>query len=221
MLLASVLDNGDAGVLAAAPGVTDAGSVHALLDQLMEAGSSIGEVVIRVVTTPDARALADARWAACAFSAAGHPLDAIVVSRVPMARDGWPKAWATAQRVRVEGFAAASPVPVLPLRLRPAARVTPRSMPLTPARPRPVTPAPEATATGFRWQLPIDGIADVRALQVGQDAGQLILDLDGARIRRPLPSVLARCLATQAQETDAGVVVDFARDPRLWPEGRA
>lgn len=220
MLLASVLDNGDAAVLAEADGVTDAGSTHALLSQLMTHAPQ-GDVRIRIVTTPDQRALDDARWAVRAFSAAGYPIDAVVVTRVPGVRDGWPKAWAAPQRDRVEAFTAASPVPVIALRLRPQRRSIPRTMPITPARALPVAAAPEPTAAGYRWRLPVDGIDGAMELRVGQEGGVLVLELDGALVRRPLPAVLARCNATAAHEVDDGIVVDFARDPDQWPQERA
>lgn len=221
VLLASVLDNGDAAVLAESDGVIDAGSVRALLEELMDAGSSIGAVTIRILTTPDAHALAGAQHALRAFSAAGHPVDAVVVARVPAAKDGWPKAWAAAQQASVQAFSAACPVPVVPLRLRPRARAVPRTMPSAPLRERPVASAPQATAGGFTWHLPIDGIGAVSELAIGQEGERLVIDLDGVRVRRPLPAVLSRCIATDAQETTDGVTVSFVRNPDLWPKAAA
>lgn len=220
MLLASVLDNGDAAVLAEAPGVTDAGSVHALLAQLMQ-HAPVGPVPIRIVTTPDATALDEAQWAVRALSAAGYPVDAIVVTRVPLARDGWPRAWADPQRDRVETLARTSPVPVIPLRLRPQRRVVPRTMPTEQVRAVPVTPAPQPTGAGFAWHVTVDGIAQVRRLAIGQDGGALVIDMDGTVVRRALPAVLARCIATSAEETETGVTVAFIPDPQAWPQERA
>lgn len=221
VLLASVLDNGDAAVLAESDGVVDAGSIHALLEELMQAGAAIDAVAVRIVTTPDLRALAGAQHAVRAFSAAGHPVDAVIVTRVPSSKGGWPKAWAQSQRATVESFAAACPVPVVPLRLRPRTRVVPRAMPSAPLRERPLASAPQATADGFRWHLPIDGIDAVSELAIGQEGERLVIQLDGVVVRRPLPAVLSRCIATQASETADGITVAFVRNPDLWPEGAA
>jgi hypothetical protein len=221
VLLASVVDNGDAAVLAAAEHVVDAGTSDALLHELMRTEAPLGSTVIRIVTTPDASALREASATACAFSAAGYPLDAIVVTRVPSARDAWPKAWAQPQRERVIAFMDGSSVPVLPMRLRPQRRIVPKSMPAAPVRVVPIVDPPQASGEYFTWSVPIDGIASVSKLRVGQEGGQLVFDLDGREIRRPLPSVLLRCEATNAHETESGLTITFKRDPRVWPEDAA
>ena len=220
MLLASVLDNGDAAVLAAGDGVVDAGSVHALLDQLMTHAPA-GEVRVRIVTTPDRPALDDARWAVRAFSAAGYPVDAVVVTRVPMPGDGWPKAWAGAERSRVATFASSCPVPVVTMRLRPRRRVVARRMPALAPRALPVAGVPAATASGYTWRVPVDAIADVAELRIGQDGDRLVIGLDATTVRREPPAVLARCMAIAAREVEDGIEVDFVRDPELWPAGAA
>lgn len=218
VLLASVVDNGDAAVLASTENIVDAGTPKALLDELMRTGASLGGSLIRIVTTPDEAALGEAAATARAFSAAGYPVDAIVVTRVPAARDGWPKTWAEPQRARVDAFITDSPVPVLPLRLRPQRRMVPRTMVVAPIRAMPDMPAPEPSGEHFTWSLPVDGIASVRDLGIGQGGGHLVIRLDGREVRRPLPSVLTRCLATKAEETASGVTITFERDARVWPQ---
>lgn len=219
ILLVSVVDNGDAAVLSDGIDVVDAGTPHALLSELMRTGAPLRDVLIRVVSTPDAHSLHQALIAVREFSAAGYPVDAIVVTRVPGAGDGWPKAWAVPQQARVSAFTAGSPVPVLTLRLRPQQRMVPRSMASTPCRQMPKPGVPAAQGDGYSWTIPIDGLAAVREVRIGQEGPELVLELDGHAVRRPLPPVLIRCIAIRADETPDGVVVAFERDPSLWPEG--
>lgn len=219
LLIASVVDNGDAATLASGtPDAIDAGPIAELLAELARTGVDLGSALLRLVTTPDAEALAAAhRWVA-ACSAAGHPVDAVVVTRVPRTADGFPKRWAAPIRERAESFARECAVPVITMRLRPRVRQVPRRIDSTPRRALPHSPAPLAKDAGFSWRIEIDGIDHVDDVQVGTRGDRLIINLDGVEVSRRLPSALARCHATGAH-IDAAITVAFEPDPQQWPHG--
>lgn len=217
LLLASVVDNGDAATLVSGtPGGIDAGPVAELLAELARTGVDLGSALLRLVTTPDAPALAAAhRWVA-ACSAAGHGVDAVIVTRVPRTADGFPKSWTAPICERAEAFARECAVPVITMRLRPRGRQVPRRIDPTPCRVQPHAPAPLATDTGFSWRIEIDGIDHVDDVQVGTRGEHLIINLDGVEVSRRLPSALARCRAAGAH-IDAAITIAFEPDPRQWP----
>lgn len=213
LLLASVVDLGDAAVLASGtPGAVDAGPVDALLGELVSRHVAPGTARIRLVATPDEPVLGASLAALARCSAAGHPVDALIVARVPRRGDGWPAAWARAQRERLAEFAPRCPVPVIPVRLRPRRRAIGRTLPGAPMRELPAAGDPVPAGDGLAWHLPVDALDAIGDLRVGTSGEDLVLELDGVQVRRRLPALLTRCRATGARADGHGITVAFARE---------
>lgn len=221
--LISVDAAGDTAILARREGVDDLGSVEAFLAAAADNHAVAPDELIRLVTTADPASLASARMRLAQLAAIGVVVDAVIVTRVPAAKDDWPKAWAKAQRHAVVAFERACPVPVVTKRLRQHGDPIGSKQPTKRLRRFVESPEIETNGDGFRWQVPIDALDAITELHVGtagtvEDGAFLVIDLDDVQAWRPLPSLLARCTATAASADDATIVVDFVRDLRMWPE---
>ena len=211
LLLASVVDLGDAAVLASGTAeAVDAGPVDDLIEELTSRRIAPGSARIQRVATPDELVLEATLSALARCSAAGHPVDAVVITRVPRRGDGWPAAWARGQRERLAAFAPRCPVPVISVRLRPRRRLVSRALPTTSMRELPRVGDPVAHGDGFAWFLPVDALEAIDELRVGTSGEDLVLELDGVRVRRRLPAALTRCRATGAHADAHGITVAFA-----------
>lgn len=224
--LISVDAAGDAAILARREGVDDLGSVETFLAEAADDHAVTSDGLVRLVTTADPASLTSTRVRLAQLAAIGVVVDAVIVTRVPSAKDDWPKVWAKAQRRAVAAFERTCPVPVVTKRLRQHGDPIGSKQSTKRLRRFVEPPEIETNGEGYRWQVPIDALDAITELRVGtagtvEDGAFLVIDLDDVQAWRPLPSLLARCVATAASADDAMVTVDFVRDLRLWPEESA
>ena len=224
--LTSVDASGDAAILARRDGVDDLGSVEGVLAAAADDHAVTPDGLVRLVTTADPSSLTMTRVRLAQLAAIGVVVDAVIVTRVPSAKDDWPKAWAKAQRRAVAAFERVCPVPVVTKRLRQHGDPIGGKQPMKRLRRQVEPPEIETYGDGYRWRVPIDALDAIAELQVGtagsvEDGAFLVIDLDDVQAWRPLPSLLARCTATAASADDAMIVVDFERNPELWPAGES
>ncbi|MFL6128087.1 MAG: ArsA family ATPase [Mycobacteriales bacterium] len=190
-----------------------------------------GQSSVRLVLTPEAVVVAEARRTLTALALHGYAVDSVIANRVfpPEAGESpWGAAWRSAQSTALAGIAesvpglpvrqasyrTAEPVGVGPL-LSVAAELYGADDPLAPA------PPPESMAVTrdgedfvLRVALPFVRRSDVQLLRSGDE---LVLTVGGQRRRVALPSVLRRCLPVGAAAGDGAVRVRFRPDPELWP----
>ncbi len=174
---------------------------------------------LRLVTTPDERAVRRTSRALGTFAMLGIGVDGVVVNRFPRKSEGWPKTvrteadqcldlmaraadgvevWSSTSKVR--------PVPKGRSAMGPLGRVL-------------VLDADQLTVTvgdeEFRMEVPLAGPAREEA-RIGRQGDQLVVQFDGVTRWIDLPPVLRRCLSLEAVRTDRGLSVRFAPDPATW-----
>jgi len=204
---------------------------------------------VRLVTTPDLVALAQARRAFTALTVQGLVVDGIVANRVlPAGEEGpsWISARAAAQTAALaqadEAFAsiAVHRLPYLPTdpvgpdaltqlgehlldgagEPEPSARRTARfESLLTPPDSRP-RPRVRRVAGGYELVLAAP-LLSARDVELLRDGDELRWGVQGTWAVVDLPSVLRRCVATGAQVGAGRLVVRFRPDSSLWPVGSA
>jgi arsenite-transporting ATPase len=194
-----------------------------------------GRSSVRLVLTPEAVVVAEARRTLTTLALYGYAVDSVIANRVfpPEAGESvWGAAWRSAQAAALTGIAES--VPGLPVRratYRTAEPVGVRAL-LAVAEelygaddPLAEAPAVESMAVTrdgddfvLRVALPFVRRSDVRLLRSGDE---LVLTVGGQRRRVALPSVLRRCVPVGATAGDGAVRVRFRPDPELWPRGLA
>jgi arsenite-transporting ATPase len=192
---------------------------------------------VRLVLTPEAVVVAEARRTLTALSLHGYRVDGVVANRVFPEHvgdgDTWRATWAAAQRVQladvvdsfaplavhVAAYAAAEPVGAAALAdVAAGLYADADGAGLDPVGDT-VGDAPlavERTADGFSLtvRLPFVDKGDVELARHGDD---LVLTVDGRRRVLGLPSALRRCTVEGAVLRDGRLVVRFVPDPALWP----
>ena len=191
---------------------------------------------VRLVLTPEALVIAEARRTLTALALYGYAVDGIVANRlVPgTGRDGWRSGWARAQAARLaEAEPSFAPAPVLRAGY---ARDEPIGVEALAALATTLygVPGPDGAAAllahpdvaarlrvqrdgdGFVLVLPLPDV-DRNQLALARVGDDLRLDVDGRRRSLSLPSVLRRCLVTGARLRGGELRVAFRPDPDLWP----
>jgi arsenite/tail-anchored protein-transporting ATPase len=187
---------------------------------------------VRIVLTPEAVVLAEARRTLTSLSLYGYRVDGIVANRVfpdsDSAADPWRAGWVDAQRVQLSAadasfpgipvwrstYAAREPVGVAPLGVLAEATYD-GTDPLQIAQ----TPEPlsveQVCADEYVMSvaLPHAERRDVELVRKGDD---LVLTVGSCRRAIALPSVLRRCLVDGAALRDGRLRVRFRPDPDLW-----
>ncbi|MBV9592783.1 MAG: ArsA family ATPase [Actinobacteria bacterium] len=228
--LAGLLGRGDAippdGLFAAVLRLADEmASVRALL--------SADSTSVRLVLTPEAVVVAEARRTLTALALYGYRVDALIANRVfPTGDDEWRSGWVTAQQRQLalmRSAAGSTPVgeleylatePIGPDALRAVAAKLYGELPGDdPAAPAPVTESLRVERDGaqfvLRLDLPLSGDETVDVVRAGDT---LVVTVDALRRVVALPSVLRRCEVVSGVREDTGVSVRFVPDPGLWPE---
>ncbi len=184
---------------------------------------------VRLVLTPEAVVVAEARRTLTSLALYGYRVDALLANRVfPPSDEPFLAGWAAAQAeqlaaVRVD----AGGLPVRELAYRASepvglAALTELGTALY-GEDDPAAPAAEAadlvgverTADGFELSmaLPLARSSDLRLARSGDE---LILTVAGHRRVLALPSALRRCTVAGAALTDGRLVVRFEPDPAVW-----
>jgi arsenite/tail-anchored protein-transporting ATPase len=191
------------------------------------------ETSVRLVLTPEAVVVAEARRTLTSLALYGYRVDGLVANRVipDPGDDGdpWRAGWAAAQAEQLD--AVRRDAPGLPLRLSPYLPAEPVGLPALVAMGEalygdadPLDTAPaddelltvERTTDGFALclTLPLARPGDVALARAGDE---LVVTVGGHRRVLALPSALRRCAVVGAGLTDGRLRIRFEPDPALWP----
>jgi arsenite-transporting ATPase len=189
----------------------------------------------RLVLTPEAVVISEARRLFTALAMYGYPVDGVVANRVVPddGDDPWRLAWARAQDERLaECEPSFAPLPVLRAPYAAAEPIGPDALaalgahlygdPGEDGAHRLL--APPAAGQGLRVErdggefvlvlpLPLADRSDVELARLGDD---LSLTVAGRRRLISLPSALRRCVVAGAGLRDGALRVRFRPDPALW-----
>lgn len=183
---------------------------------------------VRLVLTPEAVVVAEARRTMTTLSLYGYRVDAVLANRIiPPGGDAWRDRWAQAQEAQLaEVEQSFSPLPVLrvpyqgvePVGLEPLLEVgraaygdlDPVGLP-SHGEQMEVT----RTAEGFTLALPLP-FAEKDDLELTRRGDELVVTVASWRRLLTLPSALRRCDVTGARFVDGRLLVDFVPDPAVW-----
>jgi arsenite-transporting ATPase len=196
--------------------------VRAVLD---DAGTSV-----RLVLTPEAVVVAEARRTLTSLSLFGYRVDAVVANRVfPSASDGdpWLAGWVRAQQAMLaevtESFA---PLPVLVGSYCPSEPVGSDALgalaeqmygDLDPVAAPPERGPMDVERSGDEFVLTVAlPFADRDDMDLVRAGDELVLSVGSARRVLALPSALRRCTVVGAVLRDGVLRIRFEPDPSLW-----
>ncbi len=184
---------------------------------------------VRLVLTPEAVVVAEARRTLTSLALYGYRVDGVVANRVlPDADHPWVQGWVAAQRVQLDAVRAdAAPLPV---QLSPYAETEPVGVDALLALAERLYDGSDPLATvdtgelmqvsrdadGFLLSLALP-LARLEDLGVARSGDELVLTLAGHRRHLALPSALRRCEVVGARLVEGRLVVRFEPDPALWP----
>lgn len=183
---------------------------------------------VRLVLTPEAVVVAEARRTLTHLALYGYRVDGLVANRVlPVSEDPWTTGWVEAQaaqlaRVRADvaplvvhesPYAAAEPVGHGAL-LDIARRLYGDTDPTDLAEVAELLRV-ERTVDGFELSLALP-LARLEDLDLARSGEELVLTVGGHRRLLVLPSALQRCDVVGARLAGGRLVVSFAPDPLLW-----
>jgi len=183
---------------------------------------------VRLVLTPEAVVVAEARRTLTSLALYGYAVDGLVANRVfPASSDPWTAGWVAAQSEQLESVRAdVAPLPVLVSPYRGAEPVGLESLvalgaelygdedPAADAVPIELIGL-ERTTDGFVMSLalPLARVSDVDLARTGDE---LVLTVAGHRRVLALPSALRRCVVAGATLVAGRLRVRFEPDPDLW-----
>ena len=185
---------------------------------------------VRLVLTPEAVVIAEAKRTRTALALHGFSVDSVVANRVVPAggRDAWRQAWVKAQSARLaEAEHAFAPLPVLRAPYLPAEPVGPEALSRLAGEVFGGVDnllaftdqggwAVESAGTGYDVvvDLPLARAADV---DLDRRGDELVLTLGSWRRVVLLPSALRRCVVRGARMREGRLRVHFEPDPAFWP----
>jgi arsenite-transporting ATPase len=201
--------------------------LHAELAAVRAVLADPARTSVRLVLTPEAVVVAEARRTLTTLSLYGYRVDAVVANRIIPPGDPWRDSWAEAQeRQLTEVEASFAPLPVLrvpyqagePVGLRALTEVgegaygeqDPTGLP---AHGDPMEVS--RTENGFTLGLPLP-FADRDQLDLSRRGDELVVTVASRRRLISLPSALRRCEVTGARFVDGRLLVDFVPDPAVW-----
>ena len=183
---------------------------------------------VRLVLTPEAVVVAEARRTLTSLALYGYRVDGLVANRViPVSDDPWVQGWVAAQTVqlavvradaaplpvRESPYAAGEPVGVEAL-LEFAANLYGDADPTEVVSTEElVTVARDADGFLLSLALPLAQLSDVDLARSGDE---LVVTVAGHRRILALPSALRRCDVAGARLVGGRLVVRFEPDPALW-----
>ena len=186
------------------------------------------ETSVRLVLTPEAVVIAEARRTLTSLALYGYRVDGLVANRVvPRSDDPWMSGWAAAQAELLTSMRAdAAPLPVLE---SPYAAAEPVGLPALlefaetlygGSDPIAVTSTASLMdvvrdSDGFLLSLalPLARLSDVELARSGDE---LVVTVSGHRRLLSLPSALRRCHVAGARLVEGRLVVRFEPDPAQW-----
>jgi arsenite/tail-anchored protein-transporting ATPase len=185
---------------------------------------------VRLVLTPEAVVVAEARRTLTALALHGYRVDAVVANRVFPAEgaDEWRAGWVAAQQVQLDDVRAS--FAGLPLHLTPYRASEPLGLdeltrvgvetygdddPMALAEPVDELVRVDRTDDGFNLSLALP-LADRSAIDLVRSGDELVVTVGGQRRLLALPSALRRCDVTGAALRDGRLGVSFVPDPALW-----
>jgi arsenite-transporting ATPase len=183
---------------------------------------------VRVVLTPEAVVVAEARRTLTSLALYGYRVDGLVANRVlPPSTDPWAAGWIEAQagqlarirrdvaplEVRESPYAATEPVGHDAL-LEIARSLYGDSDPTDVIEVEDLL-AVRRTVDGFELSLALP-LARLEDLDLGRHGEELVLTVGGHRRLLALPSALQRCQITRARLAEGRLLISFTPDPSLW-----
>ncbi|MGB8652726.1 MAG: ArsA family ATPase [Mycobacteriales bacterium] len=183
---------------------------------------------VRLVLTPEAVVVAEARRTLTSLALYGYRVDGLVANRVlPASSDPWVAGWVEAQnaqlaavradaaplQVRESPYAASEPVGLEAL-LALARTLYGDADPLALADTDDLVRV-ERDADGFLLSLALP-LARTEDLDLARSGDELVLTVSGHRRLLALPSALRRCDVVGARLVEGRLVVRFEPDPSLW-----
>lgn len=203
--------------------------LHAELADVRTVLTDPATASVRLVLTPEAVVVAEARRTLTSLSLYGYRVDGVVANRVFPAEgaDPWRAGWVAAQTgqlAEVRAAFAGLPVHISPYRATEpvgltalaelAAEVYRDADPL--ALPPPADLLDVArTETGFTLSIALP-LADRGAVDLARTGDELVVTVESHRRVLVLPSALRRCVVTGAVLRDGRLSIAFAPDPELW-----
>ena len=215
------------------PGDAVLDAVHRLHAELAEARAVLTDPTtsVRLVLTPEAVVVAEARRALTSLALHGYRVDAVVANRVvPSGDDPWRAAWSRSQAERLaevrESFA---PAPVLLAPYLDAEPVGPDALArvaeaLYPGddgsgllQPPDAAPTMSVERDGHELVLELClPLADRRDVDLARRGEELVVTVGTHRRYLSLPSALRRCAVVGASLRSGRLRVRFEPDPALW-----
>jgi arsenite-transporting ATPase len=188
-----------------------------------------GVTSVRLVLTPEAVVVAEARRTFTSLAMHGYRVDGIVANRVFPARDDeFVARWVAAQEEQLAGIAASfGPLPLWRSPYRSAEPVGLQSLSeladevYGPDDPLAVTETPEPmtverlSADEFVLSVALP-LADKREVDLVRKGDELVLTVGSHRRVIALPSALTRCLVDGAGLREGRLRVRFRPDPAVW-----
>ncbi len=201
--------------------------LHAELAGVRNVLSDPQRTSVRLVLTPEAVVVAEARRTLTTLSLYGYRVDGVIANRVFPEGDPWRDAWAAAQKAQLaaveESFA---PLPVLRLGYQAAEPVGVPALaalgeqlygeddPLgLPDGPEPISI--RRTTDGFQLALSLP-FATREEVGLTRRGDELAVTVGSWRRLLSLPAVLRRCLVVGARFDEGELRVSFEPDPDLW-----
>ncbi len=184
---------------------------------------------VRLVLTPEAVVVAEARRTLTSLALYGYRVDGLLANRVfPASPEPFLAGWATAQSEQLAAVRAdAGGLPVLELAYcgcEPVGLAALTALgqslygaadPAEPAADAPDLQSVARTADGFELSLALP-LARRSELDLTRSGDELVVTVAGHRRVLALPSALRRCTVAGAVLTGGRLVVRFEPDPALW-----
>jgi arsenite-transporting ATPase len=183
---------------------------------------------VRLVLTPEAVVIAEARRTLTSLALYGYRVDGLVANRVvPVSDDPWMAGWASAQSALLSSIRVdTAPLQVLESPYAPGEPVGLEALLAFgevlygDSDPTDVVPTDELLqvsrdSDGFLLSLALP-LARLEDLDLARSGDDLVVTLGGHRRLLSLPSALRRCTVGGARLVEGRLVVRFEPDPALW-----
>ena len=184
---------------------------------------------VRLVLTPEAVVVAEARRTLTSLALYGYQVDGLVANRVFAASgDGWTAGWVAAQQQQLDAVRRdAAPLPLLESAYAAGEPVGLQALidvgealygDQDPSRSEPVEDLVGVTQDrdGFLLSLALP-LARLEDVDLARSGDELVVTVGGRRRLLALPGALCRCTVTGARLLGGRLVVRFEPDPALWP----
>ena len=204
--------------------------LHAELGEVRRALADPATASVRLVLTPEAVVVAEARRTLTSLSLYGYRVDGVIANRVFPAGgdDAWRAGWVAAQQqVLADVEASFAPLPVYRSAYRStepvgigelvalAGDVYRDADPL--ALPDGAEPMTVQRVADDRFALVLElPFAERRDVDLVRHGDELVVTVGAHRRLLSLPSVLRRCVVDGARLTEGSLRVEFVADPELW-----